>query len=100
TIVPTEAMFGRLTGPMEGSAIGCLDASEGKEVAVATRPIMSPLSTGCAPPPSASPVSPANARIRGMTGTPQTTSSRPAEGVGPQASEGTSTAVRLLLYSD
>lgn len=35
-----------------------------------------------------------------MTGTPQTTSSRPAEGVGPQASEGTSTAVRLLLYSD
>lgn len=35
-----------------------------------------------------------------MTGTPQTTRSRPAEGVGPQAAQVRPTAVRLLLYSD
>lgn len=35
-----------------------------------------------------------------MTGTAQSTSSRPAEDASPQATEVTTTAVRLLLYSD
>lgn len=35
-----------------------------------------------------------------MTGTPQSTSSRPEVGVSPEATEVTPTAVRLLLYSD
>lgn len=35
-----------------------------------------------------------------MTGTPQSTSSRPGVGASPQASKVAPTAVRLLLYSD